>query len=92
MGASAQLEQHPDVRRRPLGSILARMPRVSTYLLPPPSWKPKGKRYPSAWKLSEEEAAARGLTDADIVPGTTEERQEHRHQSAGLDGVRTPQE
>jgi hypothetical protein len=42
--------------------------------------------------MTPEEAASRGLTDADIVPGTTEERHERRHQSAGLDGVRPPQE
>jgi hypothetical protein len=68
------------------------MPTVSRYYLPPPPWKPKGKPNPSTWRMTREEAAARGLTDADIVPGTTEEREEVRHQSAGLDGVRPPQE
>lgn len=62
---------------------------VSNYFLPPPAWKPKGKRYRSAWKMTREEAAERGLTDADIVPGTTEEVHEVRHQSAGHDGVRS---
>ena len=47
------------------------MPTVSSYFLPPPTWKPKGKPYPNSWKMSPEEAAARGLTEADIVPGTT---------------------
>jgi hypothetical protein len=62
------------------------MPIVSTYLLPPPSWKTKGKPYPSHWKMTAEEAKARGAIS--IVPGTTEERQEVKHQAAGLDGVR----
>jgi hypothetical protein len=64
---------------------------VSCYYLPPPAWKPKGKPYPSAWKMSPEEAAARGLTESDIVPGTTEERSDLGMQSAGLDGVRPPE-
>jgi hypothetical protein len=38
--------------------------------------------------MSAEDAAKRGLTDADIVPGTAEERDEVQHQSAGHDGVR----
>jgi hypothetical protein len=64
------------------------MTKVARYYLPPPKWKPKGKPIPSTWKLTREEAAARGLTDADIVPGTTEERQQVQHQSAGHDGPR----
>jgi hypothetical protein len=59
---------------------------VSTWLLPPPPWKPRGKPYPSAFKMTEEEARARGAIE--IVPGTTEERHEVKHQAAGLDGVR----
>lgn len=62
------------------------MPTVSTWLLPPPPWKPKGKPYPSRAKLTE--AQARALGALSIVPGTTEERQEVVHQSAGQDGVR----
>lgn len=63
------------------------MPTVATYLLPPPKWKPKGKPYPSSFKMTAEEAKARGAIA--IVPGTTEERQEVRHQSAGRDGARS---
>jgi hypothetical protein len=48
----------------------------------------KTTRYQSGWKMSPEEASARGLTEADIVPGTTEERSDLGMQSAGLDGVR----
>jgi hypothetical protein len=50
----------------------------------------KTTRYQSGWRMSPEEAAARGLTEADIVPGTTEERSDLGMQSAGLDGVRPP--
>jgi hypothetical protein len=66
------------------------MPTVSRYYLPPPPWKPKGKPSPSSWRMTPEEAAARGLTESDIVPGTTEERADLGMQSAGLDGVRSP--
>lgn len=62
------------------------MPTVATYLLAAPSWKPKGKPYASAFKMTAEQAKARGALS--IVPGTTEERQEVVHQSAGHDGVR----
>jgi len=62
--------------------------RVSAYYLPPPPWKPKGKPYVSGWKMSAEEAAKHGLTDKEIVPGTTEERADLGIQSAGRDGVR----
>jgi hypothetical protein len=48
----------------------------------------KTTRYQSGWRMSVEEAAARGLTESDIVPGTTEERSDLGMQSAGLDGVR----
>jgi hypothetical protein len=65
------------------------MPTIARYYLPPPPWKPKGKPYPSTWKMSPEEAAARGLTEADKVPGSEETRQEVRMQSAGHDGVKT---
>lgn len=64
------------------------MPTVSTYLLPPPVWKPKGKPYPSTYKMTEEQAKDRGAIA--IVPGTTEEVKEVRHhQSAGRDGARS---
>lgn len=63
------------------------MPRtVSTWLLPPPAWKAKGKPYPSTFKMSEAEARQRGALA--IVPGTSEERDAAQVQSAGLDGVR----
>jgi hypothetical protein len=65
------------------------MPTLSKYWLTQTRGG-KTTRYQSAWRMSREEAAARGLTDADIVPGTTEEREERQHQSAGLDGVRPP--
>jgi hypothetical protein len=61
------------------------MPTVSTWLLPPPSWKPNAKPYPSTFKMTAEAAAALGAIG--IVPGTTEERAEVQHQSAGHDGV-----
>jgi hypothetical protein len=63
------------------------MPTVSTYLLPPPPWKPKGKPYPSTYKMTEEQAKARGAVA--IVPGTSEEVHEVKHQSAGRDGARS---
>lgn len=50
----------------------------------------KNRRYVSSWKMSAAEAAARGLTDKDIVPGSMEERRELGRQSAGYDGARTP--
>lgn len=66
------------------------MPTVSRYYLPPaPGSGPKAKPYPSSWAMTAEEAKARGLTDADIIPGTTEERQEAVKQSAGRDGARS---
>ena len=61
---------------------------IANYFLPPPAWKPRGKPYPSSWKMSPEEAAARGLGPQDIVPGTTEEVRDLGMQSAGLDGVK----
>lgn len=61
------------------------MPLVSTYLLPPPPWKPNGDPYPSTFKMTE--AAAKALHAIAIVPGTTEDRQEAVKQSAGRDGV-----
>lgn len=65
------------------------MPTVSTWLLPPSPWAgPRAKPYPSTFKMTEEEARARGAVA--MVPGTTEEREEVRHQSAGHDGVRPP--
>lgn len=64
------------------------MSKLSNYYLPPPPWKPKGKPYVSTFKMSPEEAAKRGLTDADIVPGTTWEPPETGMQSAGRDGVK----
>lgn len=67
------------------------MPTLSTYWLPPPLWKPKGKPYKSTFKMTREEAAKRGLTDADIVPGTTEEITGVGTQSAGFDGPRDGQ-
>ena len=63
------------------------MPTVATYLLPPPRWKPNGKPYPSTFKMTEDEAKARGAVA--IVPGTTEERKDHGVQSAGRDGARS---
>jgi hypothetical protein len=48
----------------------------------------KTRRYQSGWRMTAEEAAARGLTEADKVPGSEETRQEVRMQSAGHDGVR----
>lgn len=59
----------------------------SNYWLPPPPWKPKGKPYKSTFQMTPEEAARRGLTDADIVPGTTEERASIAVQSVGFNGV-----
>lgn len=65
------------------------MPTVARYYLPPaPGSGPKAKPYASSWKMSPEEAKARGLTDADIVPGSTEVRTDHGLQSAGRDGTR----
>lgn len=66
------------------------MPTVSTWLLPPPPWKPNGKPYPSTFKMTE--AAALALGAVAIVPGTTEERHEVQHQSAGHDGVQSAKE
>lgn len=51
----------------------------------------KTTRYKSSWKMSAEEATARGLTEADIVPGTTEERRAVQHHAAGHDGVQSPE-
>jgi hypothetical protein len=48
-------------------------------------------RYVSAWKMTAEEAAARGLTEADVVPGTSEERSPVQYQAAGHDGVQSPE-
>jgi hypothetical protein len=48
----------------------------------------KTRRYQSGWKMTAEEAAKRGLTEADKVPGSEETRQEVRMQSAGHDGVK----
>jgi hypothetical protein len=48
----------------------------------------KTRRYQSGWRMTAEEAAKRGLTDADKVPGSEETRQEVRMQSAGHDGVK----
>lgn len=62
--------------------------KVARYYLPPPAWKPNGKRTPSTWKMSAEEAQARGLKPQDIVPGSEEDRQEAVKQSAGRDGTR----
>lgn len=62
--------------------------KVSQYWLKPEPWKKNGKPYKSTFKMSAEEAAKHGLTDADIVPGTTEERQEVKMPSAGMGGVR----
>lgn len=62
------------------------MTTVSTWLLPPPPWKPKGKPYQSTFKMSSE--AAKALGAIAIVPGTTEERKDHGMQSAGRDGAR----
>lgn len=65
------------------------MPRtISAYYLPPPPWKPKSKPYVSGWKMDRDEAAARGLTDKDIVPGTTEETRPAGMHSVGFDGMR----
>lgn len=75
---------HPAAGRYP-----SAMSEVSNYYLPPPPWKPKGKPYPSRWKMSREEAAARGLTDKDIVPGSTVEPTNLGVQSAGFDGPRS---
>jgi hypothetical protein len=74
---------------------------LSLYYLPAPAWKPAAKRQPSRWRMSPEEAAARGLIAADIVPGsgqevlvpeTEEERQrvQVHYQSAGHDSVQPP--
>lgn len=60
---------------------------VSTWLLPPPSWKPKGKPYPSTFKMTEADAKARGAIA--IVPGTTETRRSLGLVSAGRDGVKS---
>ena len=78
------------------------LPRMRTvifskYYLANPN--PRGKRRPSTWKMSPEDAAARGLTE--IVPGTSEprevpesEEEERRtqvaYQSAGRDSVQPP--
>lgn len=59
------------------------------------------KRAASAWRMSPEDAAARGLTEADKVPGSIEHRdlpetEEERartqvhYQSAGMDGAQPP--
>lgn len=48
----------------------------------------KTRRYQSGWRMTAEEAAKHGLTDADKVPGSEETRQEAGMQSAGLDGVK----
>lgn len=61
---------------------------VHRYYLPPPPWKPKAKPSPSSWRMSAEEAAARGLTEKDIVPGSAEERRDMGRQSAGHGGPR----
>lgn len=65
------------------------MPTVHRYYLPPPAWKPKAKPYASSWHMSAEEAAKRGLTEKDIVPGSAMEVRGVGVQSAGMDGVRT---
>lgn len=43
--------------------------------------------YPSTFKMTEQEARVRGAVA--VVPGTTEEREEVRHQSAGRDGAKS---
>jgi hypothetical protein len=48
----------------------------------------KTRRYQSSWRMSPEEAAKRGLTEADKVPGTEETYAPVGMQSAGLDGVK----
>jgi hypothetical protein len=48
----------------------------------------KTRRYASRWKMTPEEAAQRGLTEADKVPGSEETRVNLGLQSAGLDGVK----
>lgn len=74
---------------------------LSFYYLPPPAWKPKAKKQPSTWRMSQAEAAQRGLSEEDIVPGsgisvevpeTEEERQriQVHYQSAGHDAVKPP--
>jgi hypothetical protein len=67
------------------------------YLPPRPGSGPRAKPYPSGWLLSPQEAAQRGLTEKDIVPGsakmldvpeTDAERAAAGHrQSAGRDGA-----
>lgn len=69
----------------------------SFYFLP--NRNPRGKPYRSSWKMSAEEAAARGALG--IVPGSTEVREipeteeevgrsQVNYQSAGHDGAKPP--
>lgn len=51
----------------------------------------KTRRYRSGWKMTAEEAAKRGLTEADKVPGTEETYAPVGMQSAGHDGVKPGQ-
>lgn len=71
------------------------------YLPPPPGSGQRAKPYQSSWKMSPDEAKARGLTDADIVPGSSEprpvpetegerDRAQVNYQSAGRDSVKPP--
>lgn len=64
------------------------MPTLARYFLPAPAWKPNAKRQPSTWAMSAEEAAARGLTEKDMVPGSQKEFRDLGMQSAGHDGVK----
>jgi hypothetical protein len=76
-----------------------RQSTVSRYYMP---LRPGKKvRQPSTWLMSPEDAAARGLTEADIVPGSTVPREvpeteaemqasQFNARSAGMGGVRGP--
>jgi hypothetical protein len=77
---------------------MRRIELAKYYLPPSPGRK---TRHASRWRMSPEEAAARGLTEADKVPGTSlmvekaETEEEERRamgssQSAGHDGARVP--
>jgi hypothetical protein len=48
----------------------------------------KTRRYQSSWRMSPEEAAQRGLTEADKVPGSEKTYPSLGLQSAGHDGVK----
>lgn len=77
------------------------MRQVPTYKwwLPPPVWKPKGKRYLSSWHMDEKDARERGAIEPDLttlrmrdVPETPEEAQLLQHQSdTSMWGIKRPE-